>query len=267
MDQTRDLDLIDTHAHLDMAPLSDDQQGAILRAQEAGVSQIITIGTDLESSESAAALASRFAGVFAAIGIHPHDAALADSVALKRLEGLASLQKVVAIGEIGLDFAKEYPPKSLQKEAFISQLDLAKRANLPVVIHDRSAHEETLDVLAGFEGQGIGGVLHCFSGDIAMAERVFELGFFISVTGIITFPKTDALKDVVRQTPLQNLLIETDCPFLSPAPFRGRPNEPARVGYIAREISRLKNMPLEEVARCTSANARRLFRLPHPQDQ
>lgn len=259
------VDLIDTHVHLDIPPLAADPQGAVLRAREQGVAQMITIGVDLESSEKAVALAGRFEGVYSAIGIHPHDADSASEDALKRLKDLASMPKVAAIGEIGLDFAKEYSPRARQKDAFIRQLDLALELSMPVIIHDRDAHEETLDILERYRDQGLKGVIHCFSADTAVAHRVLELGFFISVTGVITFPKTEVLKEAVKSIPLDRLMVETDCPYLSPVPFRGRPNEPARVVYVAREIARLKDITLEEAARCTSANARGLFRLPQPQ--
>ncbi|MGQ9499498.1 MAG: TatD family hydrolase [Dissulfurimicrobium sp.] len=258
------IDLIDTHVHLDIQPLASDPHGAVSRAREQGVAQMITIGVDLKSSERAVALAGQFPGVFAAVGIHPHDADSASGDALVRLEGLASMPKVVAIGEIGLDFAKEYAPRAVQRDAFIRQLDLALKLSMPVIIHDRDAHNETLDILENYKKQGLRGVIHCFSGDAAVARRVLGLGFFISVTGVITFPKTDALKEAVISVPLDRLMVETDCPYLSPAPFRGRPNEPARVIHVAREVARLKDITLQEAARRTSANARVLFKLPAP---
>jgi len=259
------LDLVDTHAHLDMEPLSGDQEGIVARARVAGVTQILTVGTDPVSSRRAVQAAERLPGVFAAVGIHPHDAANAAEEAYAELADLAAHPRVVAWGEIGLDLAKEYSPRQAQLAVFRRQLRFAAERALPVIIHDRQAHSMVLDVLAAESGGGgMAGVMHCFSGDRDVAARVLYLGLSISVTGVVTFPRTDALAEVVRMVPMERLMIETDCPFLSPVPFRGRPNEPARVVHVAEAVARIREMSLEEVARCTSANARALFSLPTP---
>lgn len=255
--------LVDTHVHLDLPPLLDDLDGVVARATDAGVIQMVNIGIDVESSSRAVTIAEDFENVFAAVGIHPHDAANVASDDLADLEGLLAHPKVVAVGEIGLDYAKEFSPAKLQRELFLSLLDLARRAGLPVVIHDRDAHEDTIGCIQSFAG-GLAGVFHCFSGDVSFARRVLDLGFYISITGIVTFPKADMLRSVVGYVPLDRLLVETDSPYLSPVPFRGRTNEPARVGLVAEAIARIRNIPFDEVASCTSLNARALFRLPSP---
>jgi TatD DNase family protein len=258
------LDFIDTHAHLDIPPLAEDQPGAISRAEKAGVHQVITIGIDLASSKRNVDLARQFPQVYAAIGIHPHDAKEASDEAYKELLELAGIPNVVAWGEIGLDFVKEYSPRDIQREVFCQQIQMARQVDLPIIIHDRDAHVETVEILREEAKGTLSGVMHCFSGNVRVAKQVLDLGFFISVTGIITFPKTEVVKEVVRYVPLKRLLIETDSPFLSPVPYRGKPNEPARVVYVAEEISKIKGLPLEEVAQCTSASARDLFGLPAP---
>lgn len=258
------LDFIDTHAHLDIAPLCDDPGGALARARAVGVSQVLTIGIDAESSRAAVELATSFPQVFAAVGIHPHDAKDATKAAYERIQELAVHPKVVAWGEIGLDFVKEYSPRAAQEAALRRQLGLARDAGLPVIIHDREAHAALLSVLRDEAGKDLRGVVHCFSGDVDVARRVLNLGLFISVTGVLTFPKAQILREVVRFVPLECLLIETDAPFLAPVPNRGRPNEPSNVVHIAQKVAEIKQIPLEDVAQCTSTNARDLFGLPTP---
>ncbi len=255
--------LVDTHVHLDLLPLSEGLDAAIERAWDAGVVQMVTIGIDAQSSRRAVTIAEDYENVYAAVGIHPHDAAHVTADDFFSLEGLLAHPKVVAIGEIGLDYAKEFSPRHVQQEVFVSLLDLARRTGLPVVIHDREAHD---DILACIQPrlEGLTGVFHCYSGDENLARRILDLGFYVSITGIVTFPKADILRSVVGYVPLDRLLIETDSPYLSPVPFRGRPNEPARVALVAEAIARIRNIPFEEVASCTSANARALFRLPSP---
>ena len=257
-------DLIDTHVHLDIPPLAGDQSGAIRRAEKVGVRQVITVGTDLASSKKSLELARQFPQVYAAVGIHPHDAKGASDEVYSELLRLAGIPNVVAWGEIGLDFVKEYSPRDIQLRVFRQQVRLAAGIALPIIVHDRGAHVETVEILREEAAGVLRGVMHCFSGDVKLARQVLDLGFFISVTGIVTFPKAKLVKEVVNYVPLERLLIETDSPFLSPVPYRGKPNEPARVVHVAEEIARIKEVSLQEVARCTSANARDLFRLPVP---
>lgn len=262
METIGNLDVIDTHAHLDMAPLAADQAGVVERAKAAGVSQVLTVGTDADSSGKAVAMCARFPGVFAAVGVHPHEAGAASDGLLDRIARLAEHPKVVAWGEIGLDFAKGSSPRDVQLHAFQRQLALAMGLGLPVIIHDRDAHTEVLEVLEAARQGGLRGVVHCFSGDTDVARRILDLGLFVSFTGIVTFPKAEGVREVVRYIPLSRLLIETDSPYLSPVPYRGRPNEPAMAVYVAREVARVKGITVREVAQCTSANARDLFGLP-----
>jgi TatD DNase family protein len=258
--------LVDTHAHLDFSKFDQDREAVIQRARQAGVGAIITIGVDVPSSHQAVALASEYDEVYATVGTHPHDAKKLDGEALATLRALGRRAKVVGVGEIGLDFYRDLSPRDVQRRAFKAQLAWAARLEKPVIIHDRDAHGEIIDILAewatGLRGsplEGRLGVLHTFSGDLAMAERAIELGFYLSISGPVTYRNAGRLVDVVRALPLDRLLVETDCPFLAPHPHRGERNEPAYVRLVADKIAAVKGRSLEQVARATTANARRLF--------
>ena len=257
---------IDSHAHLDMQPLLNNLPEVMERAALNQVSQVITIGVDLDSSRMALKLASDWPQVFCAVGIHPHDAFKIPSFEWLKAELEAIrlqdiLRKIKAIGETGLDFAKEYSPRDVQLQTFRWHLELALQWGLPVVVHDRNAHDQTLEILAEYVPKGLRGVLHCFSGDVSVARRALQMGFYLSVSGVVTFSKADLLREVVCFVPMDRLLIETDCPFLAPVPYRGKTNEPGYVRYVAEEIARLKSLTLEEVASCTTQNAQALFAL------
>jgi TatD DNase family protein len=259
--------LIDTHAHVDFAKFDADRQAVIERAQAAGVAVILNVGADLESSRAAVRLAKEYEMIYAAVGMHPHDASKLDGAVLAALRDLAQQPKVVAIGEIGLDFYRDLSPRDVQRRAFQAQLAWAAKLGKPVVIHDRDAHEEVMDILAewatGLKNSPLAGrvgVLHTFSGDLAMAERAIDLGFCISVSGPVTYHNARQLPDIVRALPLDRLLVETDCPFLAPHPHRGKRNEPAYVRLIAERIAALRGMAFDDLAEATTANARRLFR-------
>ncbi len=252
--------LIDTHAHLDLDDFNTDRDAVIERARAAGVEHIITIGIGLEECRRALDIARAYPFIHAAIGMHPHNASMLDLGALDFLEERARDPKVVALGEIGLDFYRNRSPRDEQVRAFRAQLDLAAALKLPVVIHDRDAHAETLQILRE-EKLPCGGVLHCFSGDTAMARACIDLGFLISMPGTVTFKNAATLHAVVTDIPLEHILIETDCPFLTPVPHRGKRNEPAYVRFVAEKIAELKKMSVEDVAASTSANACRLFGL------
>jgi len=252
------MELTDTHAHLDFPQFDGDREEVIERALAAGVRRIINVGADLASSRRAVALAEAHPPIYAAVGVHPHDAKTLTDEALAELLGLARHPKVVAIGEIGLDFYRDLSPREAQRQAFERQLALARELGLPVIVHDRNAHAEVMDVL---RRRGLRGVLHCFSGDPEMARQAIEMGFYISVAGPATFKNAKRLPEIVRQLPLERLLIETDCPYLAPHPHRGRRNEPAYVRLVAEAVADIKGLPLEEVARVTTANARALFGL------
>ena len=257
-----DAELIDTHCHLDMEPFAADLEAVIRAAAEHGVRRIVTIGIDEASSLRAVALADRYPGVYATIGFHPHDAVGATGAALERLATLATEAKVVAYGEIGLDYVKQYAPPETQRRAFADQLSLARTLDLPVVIHDREAHADCLDLLRKAGPLPRGGVMHCFSGDSRLAREVIDLGLCVSIPGVVTFNNAADLREVVRSTSLDQLLLETDGPFLAPVPRRGKRNEPKLLLYTAQMVAELKQVELTEVARATTANAVRLFRLP-----
>ena len=254
-------DLFDTHAHLHFPEFAGDLDAVLARARAAGVRRIVTIGTDVATSRAAVALAAREPDIWAAVGIHPHEAASADDTALAEIERLASGVKVVAIGETGLDFFRDLAPRDAQERAFRAQLALARRAGKPVLIHCRDAHEETLALLAAEDVRDRGGIMHCFSGDLAIARRCLDLGLLISLAGPVTYPKPGALPEVARMIPSDRLVVETDCPYLPPQPYRGKRNEPAYVAITAARVAELRGEPLIDLAARMSENARALFRL------
>lgn len=255
--------LIDTHLHLDFDAFDDDREAVIERALAAGVQRMITIGINRETCRRAVALAEQYAPVYAAVGIHPNDATEWDIETERELRELARHPKVVAIGEIGLDYYWERVPHDVQARVFRTQLALASELGLPVIIHDRDAHADVLNILREWVESGRAptppGVLHCFSGDHAMAEEALALGFYVGVDGPVTFKNARALQALVAQLPLDRLLVETDAPFLTPHPYRGKRNEPAYVRFVAEKIAELQNCTFETVAHQTTRNAETLF--------
>lgn len=250
--------MIDTHAHLEMEAFDGDREEVLRRAAEAGLTAIITVGTTLADCEKAVTLARRYPPLYAAVGIHPHEAKGVDGGAWEAMRRLAQRDKVVAVGEIGLDFFYEHSPRAIQIRRFGEQLDLAEELGLPVIIHNRDAHGETLEILQARRGR-LRGVLHCFSGDRAMAGRCLDMGFHLSVAGPVTYRNADRLREVARNIPLERLLIETDAPYLAPQPHRGKRNEPAYMVETAECLAGILGMPSEELGRRTTENARRLF--------
>jgi TatD DNase family protein len=253
--------LIDTHAHLEMREFSDDREDVIKRAREAGVEYIITIGTTVESCRDAVMLADKHDCIYAAIGIHPHEVRDILHPAYEIIRHFAQHKKVVAYGEIGLDYHYEHSSRTDQKRKFRDMLHEARELNLPIIVHDRDAHEDMLQILSEEWPAGLGGVMHCFSGDVEMAKILIEKGFLLSIAGPVTFPKAEALREVVRQVPIEHLLVETDAPYLSPVPMRGKRNEPAFVRHTAEAVAKVKGLTLEDVGRITSFNAMQLFRM------
>jgi TatD DNase family protein len=251
---------IDTHAHLDDPRLASDLDACLERARAAGVLTIITVGTDLASSEAALALARRHPQVYAALGIHPHEAASVQPADFRRLAELAGEPKVVAVGETGLDFYRNLAPRPVAEAVFRQHLELALEADLPVIIHSRQAHDAVLDLVESFSRRPPG-VLHSFDGPLATARRALDLGLHLSFTGVLTYPNAERLRQVARQLPLDHILLETNCPYLAPQPHRGKRNEPAYVVAVAETLAQLHHLPLADVARITSQSARRLFRL------
>jgi TatD DNase family protein len=256
---------IDSHAHIDGPEFDADREEIIERAHRAGVSVILNVGTGDPHSgalERAVELGKKHESVYTAIGTHPHDARLYDDKAEDKIKTLLQSDRVIAWGEFGLDFHYDNSPRDVQIAVFKRQLRAARECGLPVVIHTREAESETIEILeSDYAGAERRGIFHCFSGSIELAQRAIELGFMISFSGIVTFKKADELRAVAKQVPLDRLLIETDCPYLSPIPYRGKRNEPAYVVEVARCLAGLRGVELEEIARITSGNFKRFFRL------
>ncbi|HUS11299.1 MAG TPA: TatD family hydrolase [Pyrinomonadaceae bacterium] len=257
---------IDSHAHIDSTEFDRDREEVIQRARDAGVSASLNVGTGDPHSgvfQRALELAEKHAGVYAAIGTHPHDARLFDDLAEKLTAELASQSsRVIAWGEIGLDFHYDNSPRDVQMKVFERQLQLARDLRLPVIVHTREAETETIELLKScWAGSGLPGIMHCFSGSLRLAQQAIDLGLSISFSGIVTFKKADELRAVAKQVPVDRLLIETDCPFLTPVPFRGKRNEPAYVVEVGRCLAELREVSLEEMGRTTTENFRKLFQL------
>lgn len=260
--------LIDSHAHIDGREFSADFAEMLQRAEDAGVAEIVVVGADLESSRAACELAARHSNLYAAVGIHPHDAGRVTEPCYEIVADLARQNpKVVAIGEIGLDFYRDRSPRPAQEEVFRRFIRLARELELPVIVHDRDAHERVMAILREERASETGGVLHCFSGDLAMARECTAMGFYLSFPGTITYPANEALREVVRGVKIENILVETDCPYLSPVPYRGKRNEPAYVRHTAEKVAELKGLSLADVGRITSLNTRSLFRIGEPIQQ
>ena len=250
----------DTHAHLQWKSFDIDRELTIKRARNQEVFNILNIGVDIDTSCKAIDLANQNPGFFATVGIHPHNANLMNEKTLKILKELSENKMTVALGEIGLDFYRNFSPKEMQKEAFKEQLILASDQNLPVIIHNRQAESDILTILLEFKGK-IKGILHCFSGDLDFAQKSIDLEFLISFAGNITYPKANNLREIVKQINLENILIETDCPWLAPQSVRGKRNEPSYLPIIAQEIAELKNLSLEEIAQATTKNSKKIFNI------
>ena len=257
--------LVDSHCHLDDRQFDEDREAAIARARAAGVETMLAIGTgngppDLEA---AIRLAEEHDSIYATVGVHPHDAAKASEETFARLEALLKHPKVRAIGEIGLDYHYDFSPRDVQRAVFERQLLLAATAGLPVVIHTREAWEDTISTLrANCQGEGI---MHCFTGDAAQAREALDLGFHLAFGGVLTFPKAGSVREAARITPIGRLLVETDCPYLAPAPMRGKRNEPAFIVETVRRLAEIRGCDAEEIAGATTANFERLcLRRPPP---
>ncbi len=253
--------LVDSHAHVDDERFDADRDAVLERATVAGIELIINIGADMASSARSIALAEKYSQIYAAVGMHPHDAKDMQEQDYNQLLRWASHPKVVAIGEIGLGYHYDLSPRPVQQEVFLRQLDIARQTGKPFIIHEREAHADTFEIVRT-AAKGLEGVFHCFSGSVETAREYLKLGFYISVAGPVTFPKSAKTKEVAKDVPLDRLLVETDSPYLTPQAFRGRRNEPAHVRLVAEEIAALRNLSLTELALATTQNARRLFRIP-----
>jgi TatD DNase family protein len=253
--------LIDSHAHVDSGRFDNDREAVIKRAREAGLVSIINPGASLESSRAAVTLADRIDFIYATVGIHPHDAKTlrsrkSSATIRQELRALAQHPKVVAIGEIGLDYYRDLSPRPVQRQAFSEQLALATELGLPVVIHSRDAHDDTLAILRDWEGTG---VMHAYAAGLERLDQVLGMGFYVSIAGPVTFKKAEQLRQVAARAPLDRLLIETDSPYMTPEPHRGKRNEPAYVHHVAQAIAKARHVTKKKVALATTDNACRLF--------
>jgi TatD DNase family protein len=242
-----------------MTEFDADREETLARAKSAGIELMVTVGYHLEASQRAVEAAQRYSQVYASVGIHPHDARHYDEKTEQALRELAGSPKVVAIGETGLDFFRDRSPRPAQIEAFRRQIHLAKERGLPLIVHDREAHQETMQILMEEQAEAV--VLHCFSGDLAMAEEAWARGYYTSIAGPVTYPKNEGLREVVRNARPDRFVLETDCPYLPPQAFRGQRNEPAHLLSTAHEVAILLGMSLDALGRLTSENARRLFHI------
>lgn len=252
--------LIDTHCHLDFPEFDPDRDEVLTRAKEAGVTRIINVGSSIKGSAATVALASRYENVYGVVGVHPHDADKESKIAYPSIKPMLAEKRIVAVGEIGLDYYKNFSGPENQRELFRSLLGLAKESGLPVVLHSRQAEEDTLGIAREF--LPFPAVVHCFSGDQRFLNACLELGWHISFTSNITYKKAEGLRAVVKAAPLERIMVETDCPYLSPEGKRGKRNEPTAVVEVCQEIARIKDLPFDEVCRVTTLNAERFFRLP-----
>jgi TatD DNase family protein len=255
--------LIDSHAHIQGREYAGEVEAVIDRAREAGVEKIVAVGGagDMSSNTDAIALAESCPSVYATVGMHPHDAKDVGESEVNRLRQLAAAPKVIAIGETGLDYYYDHSPREVQRRAFGRFIQMAHETELPIVVHERDAARHVADLLRS-EGAGkLRGVIHCFTGNYEAASEYLDLGFYLSFTGIITFKSAESLRDVVRKVPLDRMLVETDSPFLTPVPHRGKRNEPANVRLVAEAMAKIKTIPFENVADVTTRNARDLFKI------
>lgn len=251
--------LFDSHAHLDDSKYEGEQEKIIQNAIDNGIGYILNAGVDFESSVRSIELANRYDMVYAAIGVHPHEAEDMDDITLSLLKGLAKKPKVVAIGEIGLDYHYDHSPRDIQRECFRRQIALAKDVDLPIVIHDREANDDVLRILKEEKAFDTGVVLHCFSGSVELARQYIKLGAYISIAGPVTFKNARKTVEVVKNIPLEYLFVETDSPYLTPIPFRGKRNEMAYVKHVAEKVAEIKGLSLAEVANETTENAKKFF--------
>lgn len=251
---------IDTHTHLQFDSFDEDREVVIQRAIKNNIDAIITIGTDVASSAQVVEIAARFAVVFAAVGIHPNDSMNVDKKEFDKIKHLANKNKVIVIGEIGLDYYRDYTTRSKQEESLRAQIRIGHELGLPLILHNRDAHRDILPILQDEKAEKIGGVFHSFTGDIKFLEIVLGENYYISFTGPITFKNANYNK-LIDCVPLEQLLLETDSPFLAPVPFRGKRNEPAHLNYIAEKISQVKGVSIDKLAQITTENTENLFHL------
>jgi TatD DNase family protein len=255
--------LIDSHAHIQGKEYAGEAEAVIERARAAGVEKIIAVGGagDMSSNTEAVALADSFPNIYATVGMHPHDAKDVGADELRALRELTSHAKVIAVGETGLDYYYNHSPHEVQRRVFTQFIHMARETGLPIVVHERDAAQEVAELLRSEGRRELHGVIHCFTGNYEAACDYLDLGFYLSFTGIITFKNAEPLRQVVRQVPLEKMFVETDSPFLTPVPHRGKRNEPAYVRLVAETVASVKNISLEDVARVTTENVQNLFKI------
>ena len=249
----------DTHAHLDDQQFKVDQKQVITRAREAGLELIVNVGYNVDSARKTVQLTKEYECIYGTVGMHPHDASKLDGASIQELRKLAAEPKIVAIGEIGLDYYWNHSPHDVQQRVFRRMIDLAREVKLPIVIHDREAHEDIFRILKEEKASEVGGIFHCYSGSWPLAKEAIKMGFYLSIAGPVTFQSARKTVEVVKEAPLDYLLIETDSPYLAPVPYRGKRNEPAHVVKVAEMIAQIKGLPVEEVGRITTENGKRAF--------
>lgn len=251
--------LFDTHCHVNDEAYEQDREAMLQRAFAAGVQYMMCPGTDVRTSAEAVAMSRAYDQIYAAVGIHPEDAASSTPEGMAQIrKWLQDEPKVVAIGEVGLDYHWPEPSREIQQAVFIEQVKMAVELDVPIDIHDREAHGDVMDILRQY-GKGLRGVFHCYSGSLEMAQELIKMGFYIGFTGTMVFPKSKKLKRIAAELPLDRILVETDCPYLTPPPYRGKRNEPAYVRYVADELALLRDMDPEEIQRITLENGKRIF--------
>ncbi|MBO5244731.1 MAG: TatD family hydrolase [Selenomonadales bacterium] len=253
--------LVDTHAHIDEEGFAADFDEMLARAYANDVKYVVNIGANMDESRVSIELADKYDAIYATVGVHPHDVEEVDDKALDQLAAWCEHDKVVAVGEIGLDYFRSQTSKEMQARAFAAQLDVARQMHMPVSIHDRDAHGDVMRMLKN-EGKGINGILHCFSGSWEMAKELIKMDYYIAIGGAVTFKNAAKLPEIAANIPLEYLLLETDCPYLAPHPHRGTRNEPANIRLIAEFIANIRGITLEELAAATTANAARIMRMP-----
>ena len=251
--------LVDTHAHLDFPKFDQDRQEVIQRAQSSDLKYIINVGADEESSQRSVKLAQQEEMIYAAVGVHPHDASKFSDTTYNQLQEWAAADKVVAIGETGLDYHYDNSPRQLQQEVFRRQIQLAKEVELPLIIHSREAKKDSLDILLDEGAYEVGGIIHCFGGDLEMAEAAIDMNFYIAVGGLLTFDNAHQLRRIIKQIPIEKLLVETDAPYLTPQPHRGKRNEPAYVKHVVDKLAHILPYSAEKIGEVTTANAKELL--------
>ena len=253
--------LVDTHAHIDEEGFAHDFDEMLERAYANDVKYVVNIGANMDESRVSIELADKYDSIYATVGVHPHDVEEINDKALDQLAQWCKHDKVVAVGEIGLDYFRSQTSKEMQAYAFAAQLDVARQMHMPVSIHDRDAHGDVMRMLKN-EGKGLSGILHCFSGSWEMAKELIKMDYYIAIGGAVTFKNAAKLPEIAANIPLEYLLLETDCPYLAPHPHRGTRNEPANIRPIAEFIANIRGITLEELAAATTANAARIMRMP-----